>query len=228
VPFVSKAIGVPLAKIGAKVMAGATLEELGFTREIVPEHVAVKESVFPFNKFPGVDTILSPEMRSTGEVMGIAEGVSEAFRKALLASGVRLPAGGRVFISVRDADKAAACELGRQLVELGFEIVATEGTQQALGRSEVRATRVRKATEGTPNVVDSLREGEIAMVINTTEGAQAIRDSRSLRRQTLLSGIPYFTTLPAASAAVTAIATSRGATIGVLSLQEYHSATIGA
>ncbi len=162
VPFVSKAIGVPLAKIAAKVMVGMTLEELGATREIVPRHVAVKESVFPFHKFPGVDTILGPEMRSTGEVMGIAESFPAAFLKAQLGTGLALPDEGCVFISVRDDDKPAACEVGRRLVELGYELVATGGTQRALERAGVTARYVNKATEGRPHVIDALVNGEIA------------------------------------------------------------------
>ncbi|MCB9661754.1 MAG: carbamoyl-phosphate synthase large subunit [Sandaracinaceae bacterium] len=225
VPFISKAIGVPLAQVAAKVMAGATLDELGFTREIVPEYVAVKESVFPFVKFPGVDTILTPEMRSTGEVMGIAKTFPEAFLKALMSAKTVLPDAGKVFISVRDADKAAASKLARQLVDLGFEVLATAGTREVLTRDGVPSELVAKVGEARPNGVDRLRNGEIAMVFNTTEGAQAIRDSRSLRRQTLMSEVPYFTTLAAASAVVTAIAARRTTPITVRSIQEYHEQT---
>jgi carbamoyl-phosphate synthase large subunit len=225
VPFVSKSIGIPLAKVAAKVMAGATLEELRFTREIVPRHVSVKESVFPFNKFPGVDIILGPEMRSTGEVMGIATGFPEAFLKAQLSTGLALPDSGLVFISVRDDDKPAACEIGRRLLELGFRICATAGTADALERAGVPAERVNKVQEGRPHVVDRLRNGDVAMVINTTEGAQAIRDSKSLRRQTLLSGVPYFTTMAASYAATGAIESRREGPITVRSLQEYHRET---
>jgi carbamoyl-phosphate synthase large subunit len=213
---------VPLAKIGAQVMAGKTLEQLGFVREILPKHVAVKESVFPFTKFPGVDVILGPEMRSTGEVMGIGETLAEAFLKGQLASSSRLPTSGRVFISVRDADKQAASELALKLSELGFSIVATGGTGRALERVGVKAEHVQKATEGRPNIVDRLRNGEIAMVVNTTEGTQAIRDSRSLRQQTVRSGVPYFTTIAAAIAAVDAIESFKSEPLRVCSLQEYH------
>ncbi|RLB47914.1 MAG: carbamoyl-phosphate synthase large subunit, partial [Deltaproteobacteria bacterium] len=223
VPFISKATGVPLAKIAAKVMAGQTLEEIGFTREVVPKHVAVKESVFPFHKFPGVDIILGPEMRSTGEVMGIADTFPNAFLKAQLGSGVDLPDSGRVFISVRNDDKPAAAELALRLSELGLEIVATTGTQKAFGRAGVTAGHLNKVTDGRPHIVDSLLNGEIAMVINTTEGAQAIHDSKSLRRQTLLSGVPYFTTIAAATAAVGAIEARREHPMTVRSLQEYHA-----
>ncbi|MEC7522605.1 MAG: carbamoyl-phosphate synthase large subunit [Myxococcota bacterium] len=222
VPFVSKAIGLPLAQVAAKVMAGKTLAELGVAKDIVPKHVAVKESVFPFNKFPGVDIILGPEMRSTGEVMGIADSFNGAFLKAQLATGSSLPDAGRVFVSVRDDDKPAATELAHRLSQLGFEIVATGGTMSALERAGVPSTRVNKVYEGRPHVVDRLRDGEIAMVINTTEGDKAIRDSFSLRRATLVSGVPYFTTIAAATAAVGAIETRRESPLTVRSLQEYH------
>jgi carbamoyl-phosphate synthase large subunit len=222
VPFVSKAIGVPLAKLGAKVMAGKTLQELGFTREIVTAHVAVKESVFPFAKFPGVDTILGPEMRSTGEVMGLSSALPSAFLKAQLAAGSKLPASGRVFVSVREDDKPAACEIALRLSDLGFQVVATGGTADALARAGIASERVNKVREGRPHIVDRLRNHEIAIVINTTEGAQAIRDSYSLRRQTLVSGIPYFTTIAAAAAAVDALEARREGPITVRSIQEYH------
>jgi carbamoyl-phosphate synthase large subunit len=225
VPFVSKSIGVPLAKIGAMVMAGKTLAELGFTREIVPIHTAVKESVFPFAKFPGVDTILGPEMRSTGEVMGIAESFPQAFLKAQLAASGNLPDRGIVFISVRDEDKPAACEIAQRLSDLGFTILATQGTKDALDRAGVASERVNKVREGRPHIVDRLRNGEVVMVVNTTQGAQAIRDSYSLRRQTLVSGIPYFTTIAAAAAASTAIEARREAPLSVTTLQEYHQRT---
>ncbi len=227
VPFVSKAIGVPLAKLAAKVMAGATLRQLGHTRELVPEHVAVKESVFPFAKFPGVDTLLTPEMRSTGEVMGIGRTLPEAFYKAMLSTGTKLPTSGTAFVSVRDRDKPAVCDLAHRLAAHGFRIKATRGTAEALARHGVEAEIVLKVTEGRPHVVDALRSGAIDLVINTTEGAQAIRDSRSLRRQTLLSGIPYFTTIAAAAAAVDAIERSQRGPTTVRSLQEYHGIQSG-
>jgi carbamoyl-phosphate synthase large subunit len=214
IPFVSKAIGVPLAKVAAQVMAGKTLKELGVDREIVPRHVAVKESVFPFVKFQGVDTILGPEMRSTGEVMGIADNFPIAFLKAQIATGLLLPDGGRVFISVRDEDKPVS--------QLGFVIVATGGTARVLERAGVPAERVNKVYEGRPHVVDRLRDGEIGIVINTTQGAQAIRDSFSLRRAALMAGLPYFTTIAAATAAVAAIEARRESPLTVRSLQEYH------
>ena len=225
VPFVSKAIGVPLAKVAAKVMAGMTLAELGFTDEIVPSHVAVKESVFPFHKFPGVDTILGPEMRSTGEVMGIAPSFPLAFKKALSGAGVALPRGGKVFVSVRNDDKQAACDVAVRLSRLGFTIVATRGTAAAIAQHGVPTELVNKVTEGRPHVVDALGDGAIHLVINTTEGVAAIRDSKSLRRHTLMTGVPYFTTIAAGIAAVQAL---EAETVGgrepvVRSLQEYHA-----
>ncbi|MBI2894967.1 MAG: carbamoyl-phosphate synthase large subunit [Deltaproteobacteria bacterium] len=222
VPFVSKAIGVPLAKLAVKVMAGETLEELGFVRDVVPKHVAVKESVFPFSKFPGVDTILGPEMRSTGEVMGLGSSFEPAFRKALDGGGMTMPTSGRVFVSVRDEDKPAACELALRLTELGFTIVATRGTAAALVRTGIQAELVHKVAEGRPHIVDRIKSGEIAMVLNTTVGRRAIRDSYSIRRQTLLSGIPYFTTIAAGAAAVGALEVGRAGQLDVRSLQEYQ------
>jgi carbamoyl-phosphate synthase large subunit len=224
VPFVSKVIGKPLAKIATKVMAGKTLAELGYTEEIVPAHVAVKESVFPFAKMPGVDIILGPEMRSTGEVMGIGATFPEAFDKAMLASGMRMPGSGTVFISVRDEDKAAAVSVATRLLQLGFRLVATDGTARALAAAGVPCERVNKVTQGSPHCVDMLQRGEINMVINTTSDAIAIKDSYSIRRQTLMSGVAYFTTIAAAIAAAGAIESSRkrGTRFSVRSLQEYH------
>jgi carbamoyl-phosphate synthase large subunit len=224
VPFVSKAVGQPLAKIAAKVMAGKTLAELGVSAVPVPAHVSVKESVFPFSKFPGVDTMLGPEMRSTGEVMGISATFGAAFGKSLLASGFRLPRTGRAFISVRDDDKPAACVIARRLSALGFTIVATEGTAKAMERAQVSAETIKKVREGSPHVVDAIRKKTIDMVVNTTMGAKDIRDSYSLRRQTLLANIPYFTTMSAALAAVEALeAQARDPdAVGVRTLQEWH------
>jgi carbamoyl-phosphate synthase large subunit len=225
VPFVAKATGRPLAKLAAKVMVGKTLEDLGMTDGALPMHVAVKESVFPFNKFPGVDTILGPEMRSTGEVMGIGPSFALAFDKSLAASGFALPDRGRVFISVADQDKALACHIARRLRNLGFTIVATGGTATALQRARIPAERVNKVLEGSPHVVDSIREGNVQLVINTTQGAKAISDSYSIRRNALLANIPYFTTIAAGLAAVDALEVSallRGAA-QVRSIQEWHS-----
>jgi len=188
-------------------------------------HVAVKESVFPFSKFPGVDTILGPEMRSTGEVMGIAMNFAAAFEKSLQASGVGLPARGRAFISVKDDDKPQACHVARRLRNLGFEIVATAGTADALGRARIPAARVNKVIEGSPHVVDEVNEGRVQLVINTTRGAKAIADSYSIRRNALLMNIPYFTTMAAAMAAVEAIefASQLKDQVQVRSIQEWHA-----
>jgi len=226
IPFISKAIGVPLAKIAAKVMAGKSLQELGFTKEVSISHVAVKESVFPFAKFPGVDTLLGPEMRSTGEVMGIASDFPQAFYKAMLAAGNSLPDSGTVFLSVRDADKPIATALARNLHEFGFTLLATHGTADALKSAGLPVESIHKVTEGHPNIVDRLREGTVAMVINTTEGAQAIADSYSMRRQTLVSGIPYFTTIAAGKAVVDAMESHRRTAIELRSIQEYNAATL--
>ncbi len=223
VPFVSKVIGKPLAKIATKLMVGHTLADLGMTDEVKVKHVAVKESVFPFVKFPGVDILLGPEMRSTGEVMGLADDFPQAFYKAMLGSGMRLPEQGKVFISVRDADKAKAIELAKALDGLGFTLVATSGTGKELEKAGLKPEIVLKAYEGSPNIVDLLRTGSIAMVINTTAGAKAIEDSYSMRRQTLMSSIPYFTTVAAADAMVQAVASRRKQALPLSSIQEYQA-----
>jgi carbamoyl-phosphate synthase large subunit len=225
VPFVSKATGRPLAKIAAQLMVGKTLDQLGIDDIAVPSHVAVKESVFPFNKFPGVDTILGPEMRSTGEVMGISETFARAFGKAMLASGLDISTQKekkRAFISVKDEDKPVAVALARRLRALGYGIVATKGTATALQRARIPVETVNKVNEGTPHVLDAIHSGTIAVVVNTTIGAKEVRDSFSLRRQTLLMNIPYFTTIPAALAACDALEATRGETVPrVRSLQEW-------
>jgi carbamoyl-phosphate synthase large subunit len=222
VPFVSKATGRPLAKIAAKLMAGKKLAELGITDIPPPAHVSVKESVFPFAKFPGVDTTLGPEMRSTGEVMGIAESFGRAFGKSLLASGFRMPREGKAFISVRDDDKPAASVVARRLRALGFSIAATAGTAKALERAQIPAEVLKKVAEGSPHVVDAIRNGGIALVVNTTQGAKEVRDSYSLRRHTLLANIPYFTTISAALAAVEALEAEPEDEGGVRSVQEWN------
>jgi carbamoyl-phosphate synthase large subunit len=228
VPFVSKTTGRPLAKIAAMLMVGKTLDEIGIDDAPVPRHTGVKESVFPFSKFPGVDTILGPEMRSTGEVMGIAETFARAFGKAMLASGIALtlPEGGserrRAFISVRDEDKPAAIHIARRLRALGFDVLATRGTAAALARARVPVEVVKKVNEGSPHVVDAIRSGTIAITVNTTTGAKEVRDSYALRRQTLLANIPYFTTIAAALAACDALEAAAGdSRLLVRSLQEW-------
>jgi carbamoyl-phosphate synthase large subunit len=221
VPFVSKAIGVPLAKVAVKVMCGRTLAELGVT-EKTPKHVSVKESVFPFVKFEEVDTILGPEMRSTGEVMGIDTTFAKAYAKAQVAAGVKLPGAGTAFLSVRDADKAIAIGLARQLVSLGFELLATHGTAKVLSDAGLTVSGINKVLEGRPHCVDAMDNNEIQFIVNTTEGAQAILDSQSLRRGALRNGIAYFTTIRGAQAAVEAIALQRREGLQVTALQRYQ------
>ena len=232
VPFVSKATGQPLAKIAAKLMVGKSLDDLGIDDVAVPRHVSVKESVFPFAKFPGVDTILGPEMRSTGEVMGIADTFARAFGKAMTASGLDISVPDatavkrRAFISVKDEDKPVAVHIARRLRALGFEICATRGTAAVLARAHVPAEVVNKVGEGPPHAVDAVRSGTIAIVVNTTIGAREVRDSFSLRRQTLLANIPYFTTTAAAVAACDALEASHGdSEVRVKSLQEWGGAS---
>jgi carbamoyl-phosphate synthase large subunit len=233
VPFVSKATGRPLAKIAAKLMIGKTLDELGVGDIAVPRHVAVKQSVFPFAKFPGVDTILGPEMRSTGEVMGISDTFARAFYKSMVAAGldVRAVSEGEkrsVFISVKDEDKPVASIIARRLRAAGYEIVGTKGTAAALQRARIPCTAINKVLEGSPHVVDAIRSGTIAMVVNTTIGAREVRDSYSLRRQTLLMNIPYFTTIAAALAACDALEAARGDHgVRVRSLQEWGQGSGG-
>ncbi len=210
VPFVAKATGIPIAKIAARLMAGAKLDQFQLRRPALREHVAVKEAVFPFARFPGVDLILGPEMKSTGEVMGLDSDFGRAFAKSQLGSGITLPLAGRVFVSVRDRDKPAMVEPCRRLVELGFTVLATEATARLLAESGVAVERVNKVHEGRPHIVDRMLSGEVQLVFNTTEGAQAIADSFSLRRTALTLNIPYYTTVAGARAAVQAIVGARG------------------
>jgi carbamoyl-phosphate synthase large subunit len=230
VPFVSKVTGVPLAKVAAKIAVGKTLKEMGI-KEVTPTHIAVKEAVFPFVKFPGVDTLLGPEMRSTGEVMGIDRSFDAAFAKSQIAAGTRLPLPGAgkngkpqtVFLSVQDADKSGAVAVARGLRELGFTILATNGTFEHLRKSGVDVERVNKVSEGRPHCVDRMLDGDVQVVMNTTHGAQAIRDSFSIRRTALMRGLPYFTTLSGARAAVAALAKLKAGGLGVCSLQEFQN-----
>ena len=223
VPFVSKATGVALAQVAARVMVGRTLAELGITADPVPRgHVAVKESVFPFVKFPGVDPILGPEMRSTGEVMGIDAAFPLAFAKAQLAAGNALPTSGRAFVSVKDGDKDGLVPIARSLVELGFRVVATRGTAAHLAASGLPVETTFKVMEGRPHCVDEILSGTIALVVNTTGGAQEMRDSFSIRRSALQRNVSYFTTLRAARAAADGIRAIRAHAAGVRPLQEYH------
>jgi carbamoyl-phosphate synthase large subunit len=225
VPFVAKATGVPIAKIAARVMAGERLSECmplyRRKRARSGKHVAVKEAVFPFARFPGVDPILSPEMKSTGEVMGLDGDFGRAFAKSQIASGTCLPLEGRVFVSVRDRDKPALIEPCRRLAGMGFALVATKGTADALTTAGLTVTPVNKVREGRPHIVDQMLSGQVQLVFNTTEGVQAIADSFSLRRTALNNGIPYYTTVAGARAAVQAIAALRAGSLEVAPLQSY-------
>ncbi|OGS92443.1 MAG: carbamoyl phosphate synthase large subunit [Gallionellales bacterium GWA2_60_18] len=202
VPFVSKATGVPLAKVAARCMVGQTLAQQGVSREIVPPYYSVKEAVFPFIKFPGVDTLLGPEMKSTGEVMGVGDTFAEAFVKSQLAASVKLPKGGNVFISVREADKPGAVEVARSLAQLGFNVLATRGTAAMIAAADVQVTVVNKVGEGRPHIVDMIKNGEVRLIVNTVDGKPSvIRDSYSIRHAALQSRVTYYTTLAGARAA---------------------------
>jgi carbamoyl-phosphate synthase large subunit len=222
VPFVSKAIGVPLAKLAAKVMAGKTLKELGLTKEIWPEYWAVKESVFPFNRFHGQDILLSPEMRSTGEVMGLDADLGIAYAKSQIGAGSPLPVSGRVFISVSDAHKPEVAEVGKLFADLGFELVATGGTAGVLEKAGLKVSRVFKLTEGRPNSVDLLKNREIQLVINTPAGQAPRVDEVKIRTTAVYTGTPIMTTISGAKAAALGIAALRKQGYGVKTLQEYH------
>ena len=221
VPFVAKATGVAIAKIAARVMAGERLSDFIAGAPPGRAHVAVKEAVFPFARFPGVDLILGPEMKSTGEVMGLDSDFGRAFAKSQLGVGTDLPLTGAVFVSVRDGDKMALVEPCRQLEEWGFELIATRGTASTLSESGLAVTIVNKVQEGRPDIVDAMRSGRIQLVFNTTEGAQAIADSFSLRRTALTHNIPYYTTVAGARAAVQAIGALRRGSLEVAPLQSY-------
>jgi carbamoyl-phosphate synthase large subunit len=222
VPFVSKAIGVPVAKLAARVMAGKTLAELGFTTPVAIKHIAVKEAVFPFAKFPGVDTLLGPEMKSTGEVMGIDKDFGMSFAKSQIAAGNPMPVSGRVFLSVKDKDKAGVLEVAQGLEKAGFQIVATRGTADYLRKRGITVETVNKVTEGRPHIVDQITDMKVDLVVNTVYGAQSQKDSYSIRRTTLVKGIPYFTTISAAKAAVHGISAIKLHPMEVKSIQEYH------
>ncbi len=220
VPFVSKAIGKPLAKIAARCMVGQTLAQQGMTKEIVPPYYCVKEAVFPFAKFPGVDPILGPEMKSTGEVMGVAATFAEAFAKSQIGAGVDMPRSGRAFISVRDADKIHLVSVGKDLVEIGFELCATRGTAKILEEAGVPCKRVNKVAEGQPHIVDMIKNDEIDLIINTVEGRQASADSYMIRRQALQHKVNYTTTMSGAMA--TCMALKYDTDHGVNRLQDLH------
>ncbi|QDG54675.1 carbamoyl-phosphate synthase large subunit [Persicimonas caeni] len=223
IPFIAKAIGVPLAGYAARCMLGETLGDLGYTQEVIPKAFAAKESVFPFSKFAEVDTILGPEMRSTGEVMGIDPDFNLAYLKAEIAASNAPPSSGQVFVSVKDADKWGLVPVAKKLAELGFDLVATRGTAEYLAQNGLEVRKINKVKEGQPHIVDAVINGEIAMMINTTIGAQAIKDSRSIRRAAVNEGVPYYTQLSAARAAVDAMAEVTRKQPSVKSLQDYHS-----
>ena len=223
VPFVSKATNRPLAQIAAKVMAGKTLPELGVSGDIVPEHIAIKEAVFPFVKFPGVDTLLGPEMKSTGEVMGIDFEFGKAFAKAQLGANVKLPKEGKIFVSVKDSDKAHIIESVKKLVEAGFTIVATGGTSSYLAEQGIKVDRINKVKEGRPHCVDAIKSREICMVFNTTLGAQSVTDSYSIRRSALMNEVAYYTTVAGIKAVTDGILAMLRESLDVKPLQEYYS-----
>jgi carbamoyl-phosphate synthase large subunit len=220
VPFVAKATGMPVAKIAAKVMAGVSLAEQGITEDPVPSHVSVKEAVFPFIKFSGVDIVLGPEMRSTGEVMGVSDRFSMAFAKAQLAAGTVLPSEGNVFISVADRHKGAILELARKFVGLKFSLLATGGTAEALEAGGVPVRRVNKIAEGKPNLLDYFAERSVALVVNTPSGKRARTDGGRIRAAAVQAGVPCLTTLEAATAAVKAIEVLSDEEMQVQALQD--------
>jgi carbamoyl-phosphate synthase large subunit len=222
VPFVAKAIGAPIAKIAARVMAGEKLKNLPPINLDV-DYIAVKEAVFPFARFPGVDPVLSPEMKSTGEVMGIDQDFATAFAKAQLGSGVHLPQSGKLFVSVKDSDKPIILPAVRQAQDLGFAICATSGTADYLAREGITVERVNKVAQGRPHIVDKIKDGEIALIFNTTEGWQSLKDSEDIRRSALMGKVPYFTTATGSVAAAQAIVALRDRNLEVRPLQSYHS-----
>jgi carbamoyl-phosphate synthase large subunit len=223
IPFVSKAIGVPLASHAARVMMGETLEDIGFTEEVAPPYVSVKEAVFPFNKFPGTDPVLGPEMRSTGEVMGISDSFGSAFAKSQLAASNGLPLSGTVLVTVNDPDKATVTPIARRFHEMGFDIVGTAGTAKYLRGRGVPARAVLKVHEGRPNCLDMIVNGDIQLLINTPLGKHAQIDDYTLRQAAIIHRVSYTTTMSAASAASDAILSLRSRKPAVRSLQEWQS-----
>ena len=223
IPFVSKAIGVPLASHAARVMCGETLEQIGFTEEVIPPFVSVKEAVFPFNKFAGTDPILGPEMRSTGEVMGISDSFGSAFAKAQLAASNGLPLSGAILITVNDTDKPTVTPIARRFHEMGFRLYATAGTHRYLRARGIPATAVLKVHEGRPNCMDMIVNGEVHLLINTPFGKHSLRDDYTLRQAAIRHRVAYTTTLSAASAASDAILSLRSRMPSVRSLQEWQA-----
>ncbi len=222
VPFVAKATGRPVAKIAARVMAGEKLASFDLSSSAKSAHIAVKEAVFPFARFPGVDVLLGPEMKSTGEVMGIDSDFSRAFAKSQLGAGASLPTEGAVFISVKSRDKRKAARIGARFAALGFELTATSGTARELEAAGLKVRRVNKVREGRPHCVDAIISGEVQLVVNTTEGPQAVSDSFSIRRSALIHNVPHYTTMAGAAAVVDAIEVLKnGDGLEVAPLQQY-------
>ncbi len=223
VPFVAKATGVPVAKLAAKVMAGMTLQELGITAEPVPHHVSVKESVFPFRKFAGVDIVLGPEMRSTGEVMGISEQLSIAFAKSQIAAGVLLPMEGNIFLSISSRHKSSIGKMAMQLNSMGYRLLATSGTAAEIERAGIPVTRVKKLADGHPNLIDYLKNDDVSLIINTPNGKGARTDEGRIRAAAVQFGVPCITTIDAGFAAINAMEALRNQELSVLSLQERYA-----
>jgi carbamoyl-phosphate synthase large subunit len=222
VPFVSKATGIQLAKVAARCMVGQSLASQGISKEVTPPYFSVKEAVFPFVKFPGVDTILGPEMKSTGEVMGVGKTFGEAFVKSQLGAGAKLPRSGKTFISVKQSDKPRAVEIARKLVDMGFTLVATKGTAASINAAGVPCAVVNKVTEGRPHIVDMIKNEPLAMVINTVEERRnAIADSRQIRTSALLARVTTYTTIAGAEAAVEGMKYLDQ--LDVISVQEMHA-----
>jgi carbamoyl-phosphate synthase large subunit len=226
VPFVSKATGLPLAKIAARCMAGRSLADQGVTQEVIPPYFSVKEAVFPFGKFPGVDTLLGPEMKSTGEVMGVGRTFGEAFVKSQIAASTKLPATGRALITVRQADKLKAIEVAQLLHELGFTLLATRGTATAIQAAGIPVAAVNKVNEGRPHIVDMIKNNEIVLLVNTVdEKRAAIQDSRSIRTSALAQKVTLFTTIEGARAACVGM---RHSGLETYSIQQLHKELVGA
>jgi len=223
VPFVSKATGRPLAKIAARVMVGKSLREQGLVEMPAPKHISVKEAVLPFNKFPGSDGILGPEMKSTGEVMGIGPTFGEAFLKAQLGAGSMLPLKGKVFISVNNRDKPGVVDVARRLHEAGFTLVATDGTREHLESNGIPAEKILKIHEGRPHVEDAIRSREVVLVVNSPLDEQSQHDDLHVRRAAIMNGVPYTTTLSGAAAAAAGIEARLRTPLSVKALQDYHS-----
>jgi carbamoyl-phosphate synthase large subunit len=224
VPFVAKAVGTPIAKIAARVMAGEPLMQFLPLRTDI-DHIAVKEAVFPFARFPGTDPVLSPEMKSTGEVMGIDVDFAKAFLKSQLGSGISLPLQGTLFVSVKDSDKSAITAPVRALAEMGFKVIATGGTAAWLDGQGIKVERVNKVAQGRPHIVDRIKDGAVEIIFNTTEGWQSHKDSASIRASALMAKVPYFTTAASSAAVVRAIAALGEHSLEVKSLQDYYSAS---